>query len=120
MLAVGTDIVRVSRLEKYADEEHDSFLRRVFTPREVDLSAGRASSLAGRWAAKESVLKALGCGIGDVPLTDVEIITGDDGRPTLHLRGRAAEWAHTAGLTDWQVSISHDGDYAVAMVVASG
>jgi len=120
MLAVGTDIVRVSRLDRHAGDDQGRFLQRVFTRREIDLSAGRPSSLAGRWAAKESVLKALGCGIGDVPLTDVEVVPGEDGRPGIHLHDRAAERARAAGLTEWHVSISHDGDYAVATVVASG
>lgn len=114
MIAIGTDIIRVARLDK-----SDRFLRRIFTDAELELCAGRTQSLAGRWAAKEAVLKAFGVGLGELPLTDIEI--GAQGtRPVLRLHGAAAERAQQAGLTDWQVTISHDGDYAVAFVVATG
>jgi len=89
------------------------------TAQEIELGAGRPESLAGRWAAKEAVLKALGVGIGEVPLTDIEI-AAEGTRPVVRLQAAAAELAGTAGLTDWQVTISHDGDYAVAFVVATG
>ncbi len=120
MLAIGTDIVRVTRLEKHVARPDSGFLRRSFTEREREVCGDRVSSLAGRWAAKESVMKALGAGIGEVPLTDIEIDRDADGRPVLRLHGAAALRAEQAGLSHWQVSISHDGEYAVAMVVASG
>jgi holo-[acyl-carrier protein] synthase len=120
MLAIGTDIVRVARLEKHAARPDSGFLHRSFTERELQVCGDRVSSLAGRWAAKESVMKALGAGLGEIPLTDIEIDRDADGRPVLHLHGEAALRAQQVGLNDWQVSISHDGDYAVAMVVASG
>lgn len=114
MIAIGTDIIRVARLDK-----GEGFLRRMFTPAELEFCAGRTESLAGRWAAKEAVMKALGVGIGEVPLTDIEI--GAQGpRPVVRLHGTAAGLAADRGLTDWQVTISHDGDYAVAFVVATG
>lgn len=120
MLAIGTDIVRVARLEKHVARPDSGFLRRSFTDRERHVCGNRVSSLAGRWAAKESVMKALGAGLGEIPLTDIEIDRDDRGRPVVRLLREAARLADTAGLTQWQVSISHDGDYAVAMVVASG
>ncbi|MFN8184085.1 MAG: holo-ACP synthase [Candidatus Nanopelagicales bacterium] len=113
MLAVGTDIVRVSRFH----DRGESFLRRCFTPGEIDLCAGQAQRLAGRWAAKEAVLKALGVGIGEVPLTDIEVLRADTGAPLLSLSGAALIAA--GDLTRWHVSLSHDGDYAVAFVVAT-
>lgn len=114
MISVGADIIRIARLDK-----GERFLRRVFTALEIELCAGRPESLPGRWAAKEAVLKALGVGIGEVPLTDIEI-AAEGTRPVVRLQAAAAELAGTAGLTDWQVTISHDGDYAVAFVVATG
>lgn len=117
MLAVGTDIVRIARLSQHADP---AFLQRSFTAAELESCGGRAESLAGRWAAKEAVMKALGAGVGEVALTDIEIAQEPSGRPQVRLLGGAAERARAAGLTDWQVSISHDGDYAIAAVVASG
>lgn len=117
MLAVGTDIVRIARL---SDLTSPRFLQRSFTAAERELCGGRAESLAGRWAAKEAVMKALGAGVGEVSLTDIEIAREDSGRPVVVLAGTAAARAQAAGLTDWQVSISHDGEYAVATVIASG
>lgn len=119
MLAIGTDIVRIARWEKHAGPG-GSFLRRSLTGAEIEDCGGRSASLAGRWAAKEAVLKALGIGIGEVPLTDIEVLRTSSGRPAVTLSGQAAERAAAQGLTQWQVSISHDGDYAVAFVVATG
>lgn len=116
-LAIGTDLVRIARWEKYATDER--FLRRTFTDAEIALCTGNASCLAGRWAAKEAVLKALGAGIGTVPLTAIEVGREPDGRPVLALHGQALDRARAMGLTRWQVSISHDGEYAVAMVLGS-
>lgn len=119
MIHVGTDLVRIARFERHAQTLGNAFLRRSFTDREVELSAGRTESLAGRWAAKEAVLKALGAGIADIPLTDVEIDQDPSGRPTLSLYREAASRSGEAGITAWAVSISHDGDYAMAVVVGS-
>ncbi len=116
IVAIGTDLARIARWEKHTD----GLLRRSFTPAEIESCAGRAASLAGRWAAKESVLKALGVGIGDVPLTDIEIVRVGQGPPVVVLHGAAAALAKQAGLTEWHVSISHEGDYAIAFVVATG
>jgi holo-[acyl-carrier protein] synthase len=117
MPAVGTDIVRIARL---ADLATPAFRQRSFTAAELDICAGRTESLAGRWAAKEAVMKALGVGVGEVALTDIEIGREESGRPIVSLSGTAATRARAAGLTQWEVSISHDGDYAIATVLASG
>lgn len=114
MIAIGTDIVRIARLDK-----SERFLRRMFTADEIEICGGRAESLAGRWAGKEAVMKALGVGIGEVPLTDIEV-HAEGTRPVVRLHAAAADLAAAAGLSDWQITISHDGDYAVAFVVATG
>lgn len=114
MIHLGTDLVRISRFESRTDH----FLRRSFTEKEITLSGGKAQSLAGRWASKESVLKALGVGMA-VPFTDIEVDADDLGRPVLNLAGVAAERASELGIVQWSVSISHDGDYAIAVVVGS-
>ena len=113
---VGTDLVRVSRLENRGA----GFLKRTFTTAEIELCAGRTQSLAGRWAAKEAVMKALGVGIGELPMTDIEVGSEDSGRPVLSLRGMAHDLAEQAGIVSWSVSIAHDGDYATATVIGSG
>lgn len=114
MPAVGTDIVRVARL---SDLGTPAFLDRSFTPAEIAASHA-APSLAGRWAAKEAVMKALGAGVGEIALTDIETLPDASGRPVVTLHGAAADRARKAGLNHWQVSISHDGDYAIAVALA--
>src|SRR3954470_20585498 len=92
---------------------------RLFTSAErVTTSGGprSAESLAARFAAKEAVAKALGAP-GGLAWHDAEVVTADEGRPTLRLAGRVAAAAAAAGVTRWHLSLSHDGGVAVAMVV---
>jgi holo-[acyl-carrier protein] synthase len=119
VIALGTDLVRISRLERHGSALGDAFLRRVYTPAEVELCAGDVASLAGRWAAKEAVLKALGVGIGEIPLTDVEVGRRPSGQPDLTLHAAAADAAAARGITRWSLSISHDGDYATATAIGT-
>jgi holo-[acyl-carrier protein] synthase len=113
---LGTDLVRVARLSSVRTP---AFTRRTFTAREVQVCRDRPDSLAGRWAVKEAVLKALGVGIAGIPLTDIETDRGPDGEPLLTLRGAALERAQELGIQQWAVSISHDGEYAMAVVIGS-
>ncbi len=115
-MAVGIDLVRVSRIAERA--EHTAFVSRVYTVAEQQLCAGDAARLAGRWAAKEAAMKALGRGIGEIPMVDLEVLAEPTGAPRLVLSGVAASLARAVGWTSWSVSISHEGDYATAVVVA--
>lgn len=118
-LAVGIDIVEVPRIGRALARWGSRFQERVFTPGEQAECAGRVHSLAARFAAKEAAAKALGTGIGAIRWHDVEVICDREGKPHLHLRGRAREIAWRQGLREWAVSLSHTRDNAVAMVVAS-
>jgi holo-[acyl-carrier protein] synthase len=80
----------------------------------------RAESLAGRYAAKEAVAKALGCGIGDVEWKEIEVLGDEQRAPVLYLHGKAAQKAEELGLTTWSVSLSHSQSHAVAVVVMAG
>lgn len=111
---LGTDLVRVARLTSVRTP---AFTRRTFTEREVEVCRDRPDSLAGRWAVKEAVLKALGVGIAGIPLTDIETDRGPAGEPHLRLRGAALTRSQELGIGQWDVSISHDGDYAMAVVI---
>jgi holo-[acyl-carrier protein] synthase len=119
VIALGTDLVRISRLASHRSSAGDAFVRRVFTQRETQLCGEDAACLAGRWAVKEAVMKALGAGIGEIPMTDIEVDRHESGRPVLAVTGRAAQLARDHGITSWAVSISHDGDYATATVIGS-
>ncbi len=118
MLAVGVDILEIERMTRGMARHGERFCDRFFTPREQEQCAGRADSLAGRFAVKEAVGKALGTGIGDVGWKEIEIISDERGRPVLALHGAAAQLAEEQGLGQWAISLSHTATHAVGMAVA--
>lgn len=100
-MRVGTDIIRISRIEKSLTNEH--FKESTFTADEIAYCK-RAESFAGLFAGKEAYLKAVGTGINR-RLNMIEILHDEKGRPYL------------SGIPNSDISISHDGDYAVATVI---
>jgi len=119
-LATGIDLLEIGRLRDAVAAHGNRFLERIFTPRELETSANRIESLAGRFAAKESVAKALGCGIGEVSWKEIEILRAESGAPELVLHGAAERLAKEQGLTAWSLSLSHSQSHAIAMAVAIG
>lgn len=121
-LGIGVDLVDVACLARKLAIS-PGLLHRTFTAAErgtaVSLNDGRRNAfLAGRFAAKEAVLKAFGVGItGELPLTDIEVSAADSGAPTLILHDAALRAAEERGFATFTVSISHDGGFAVAFVV---
>jgi holo-[acyl-carrier protein] synthase len=118
MLAVGVDMIEIERMERGMARRGPRFLNRFFTAQEQEQCAGRAASLAGRFAVKEAVGKALGTGIGDVTWKEVEIVNDERGRPILTLHGAAARLAAARGLRHWAISLSHTSTHAVGLAVA--
>lgn len=118
MLSVGVDILEVDRMSQGIERYGARFCDRFFTDREQAQCAGRAASLAGRFAVKEAVSKALGTGIGDVAWKEIEIVNDERGQPLLNLHGSAALLAAERGLTEWAISLSHTQTHAVGMAVA--
>ena len=116
----GVDIIEISRFETQKPEIRRLFFARVFTVRELSLMRNSLASAAGKFAAKEAVSKALGCGIGDVHWQDIEILQKKNGEPILVLHSRAQEISEALGLTTWSISISHSKQNAVAFAVAAG
>ena len=119
MLAVGVDMIEVARIERGIAKHGDRFYERFFTPQERDYCDGRFASLAGRFAIKEAVGKALGTGIGDIKWTDVEVICDERGRPELTLHNKAKELATQKGLQEWAISLSHTETHAIGFAVAT-
>ena len=119
-LATGVDLVDISRLEEAIRRHGDRFLQRIFTSQELQEVKGNLPSLAGRFAAKEAVAKALGTGIGAVNWREVEVLRGAERQPILHLHGAASQLAEELGLRRWSLSLSHTFTHAIAMVVALG
>jgi len=119
-LRTGVDLIEIARIEEVVSRHGKHYLERIYTPAELELCGKRAESLAGRFAAKEAVAKALGCGIGDVDWKEIEILGDEQNAPVLHLNGKAAQKADELGLASWSVSISHDQSQVVAIAVAIG
>ena len=115
---VGVDLVWVPRLAIII-EEYPASVERIFSPREISDAGSSTASLAARWAVREAVGKILG-GVHRFKLRDVEVGRTPSGRPSLVLTGAAKELAVARGLCRWDVSLAHDGDYALAAVVATG
>lgn len=120
MLTSGIDLIEIKRIERAMARHGERFYRRFFTPQELEYCRDRAASLAGRFAVKEAVAKALGTGIGDFNWTDIEVVCDSRGKPTLTLHNRALEIAQTQGLTEWSVSLSHTDTIAIGLAVAHG
>lgn len=120
ILRTGVDLIEISRIEDVIARHGKHYLERIYTPAELEQCGKRAESLAGRFAAKEAVAKALGCGIGDVSWKEIEILGDEQNAPVLTLYGAADLKAIELGLTSWAVSISHSQSHSVAFVVAIG
>ena len=118
MLTTGVDIIEIPRIKQMLDRYGQRFLNRVFTPDEIAYCRGRAPNLAGRFAAKEAAMKALGTGVRGVSWKDIEVIRADSGAPSLRLHGRAEKRAEWLQVGEMSLSISHSREYAVAFVVA--
>jgi holo-[acyl-carrier protein] synthase len=114
---VGIDIVEVARVAGVVSRWGERFLRRVYTASESERYGKRLPSLAARLAAKEAVMKALGCGRRGVAWREIEVLSLPGGRPSVSLYGRAEEKARVMGIAGFSISLSHTKDYAVAVVL---
>ncbi len=120
MLSVGVDMIEVSRISRAMERHGERFNNRFFTAQELTYCEGQAERLAGRFAVKEAVAKALGTGIGDVRWTEIEVVCDGRGRPELVLHDSARDLAASLGLNQWSISISHTKTYAIGFAVATG
>jgi holo-[acyl-carrier protein] synthase len=116
----GVDLVEIDRLAEMTPPIRARFLKRIYTGRELEICGDNDSSLAGRFAAKEAVAKALGCGIGPISWQEIEILRAENGAPTLNLHGKAQDISLQLGIEDWSISISHSQTHAMAMAVGAG
>lgn len=120
---IGVDSIEIERVARALKRWGDRFCNRFYTVAEVKYCFARRhpqNSLAGRLAAKEAVMKALGLGLGQCRWQDIEIAAETGGRPRVVLAGRAQERAHQLGMSKVWVSITHDRERAVAWAVAEG
>ena len=122
LIGHGIDLVEVARIRDAIERHGDRFLRRIYTAAE-QTQAGegplRVQFLAGRFAAKEAVMKALGTGWArGVAWTDIDVRRLPSGKPELALTGRCRELADGLGIHAWELSITHTGNHAAASAVA--
>jgi len=118
----GIDIVETSRIRRMVEEHGAHFLDRVYTPSEQAYCARNSKRqiehLAGRFAAKEAVLKVIGTGWrGGIAWTDIEIRSEPSGQPVIHLTGECQRIAMEQGIKTWHVSISHIETHATASAI---
>jgi len=122
ILGIGTDMVRISRMERSIAKNRDALARRVLTPREFAIFASSTSSaayLAKRFAVKEAASKAFGTGIGKISWQDFDVVNNEAGAPSLLCSGIAKELMATMGADTVHVSIADEFDLALAFVVIS-
>jgi holo-[acyl-carrier protein] synthase len=120
VLGLGLDLVDVARFERVL-ARRPALARRLFSAEELRYAGtlrNPVPTLAGRFAAKEAVMKALGVGIGAIDWTDVSVLRRPGGAPQLVVGGRAARLADRLGVGGWSISISHTAAVAGAVVAA--
>ena len=117
MLVIGVDIIELDRIAHTVERFQQRFLDRIYTPQEQRYCRGRIPQLAGRFAAKEAVMKALGTGRYGLSWVEIEVVRPRGRAPTLQLHGRAQRIAERQAVRNLTLSISHSRDSAIAFVV---
>jgi holo-[acyl-carrier protein] synthase len=122
IIGIGTDIVECVRIARMIEQHGELFLTRVYTDREIRYCQARKHStehFAGRWAAKEAIMKCLGTGWRrGMAWTDLEVRNDLSGQPRVHICGAARDYAKSLRISDILISISHCRAYATAYAVA--
>lgn len=125
VLGVGIDLVEVARIKSALENAKTGsrFRDRVFTEKEIQYCEGKRQgkyqSYAGRFAAKEALMKALGRGWGSqVNWLDIEILPGPGGKPEISLRNKTSLYADQIGIKQFSLSITHTESYAMAYLIA--
>ena len=119
---IGTDITECVRIAQMIDKHGEVFLNRVYTQQEIVYCSARKAATqhyAGRWAAKEAVLKSIGTGWSrGIHWTDIEVVNAVGGKPSIAIAGEARQICEQRGIGDILISISHCRNYAVAYATA--
>jgi len=122
IIAHGIDLVDFPRIEDMVKRHGERFLDRVFTVAEQKYAQANKNGiekLAGRFAAKEAVMKLVGTGWrGKIAWTDIEVVNTETGQPEVKLSGEVKKIADKLGITQISVSITHTANFAIASAVA--
>ena len=120
-LKVGSDICSIKRIEEVYERYGERFLDRILTESEKKYALSRKKDflarVAARFAAKEATSKVLGTGFYGVGWKDIEVVRLASGEPTIKLHGRAVAVADRRGLTGFELTMSHEREYAIAFVI---
>jgi holo-[acyl-carrier protein] synthase len=124
VLGIGTDITECLRIAQMIERHGELFLNRVYTDHEIQYCQCRKAAtqhFAGRWAAKEAILKALGTGwVKGISWRDIEIRNERGGKPTVAFRGGTRDVVERVGVSEMLISISHCRSHATAYALALG
>ena len=122
IIAHGIDLVDCPRIEEMVARHGERFVQRIFTAAEqayAESNKNKIEKLAGRFAAKEAILKLMGTGWrGKIAWTDIEIINNSSGQPEVTLGGEVEKIADKLGIKHISVSITHTANFAIASAVA--
>lgn len=118
---IGIDLVENVRMERIVHKWGQKFLNRIFSDGEIEYCGRHAHAsihYGARFAAKESFLKALGIGLGmGVKLNDIEVVSNENGKPSLRLRGEAEAEIKKRNISSIHLSLTHTREYAAAIVI---
>lgn len=121
IVGLGLDMAEIERIGEAITRHGAPFLERIYTPQEVaycESHKNRFERYAGRFAAKEAAMKALGTGWRHgIRWRDIEVMRAPGGKPTLHLEGVAREYADRLGVKNIVLTITHSGNFALAQVI---
>jgi len=122
IIGTGIDIIEIDRIKRILNK-YPGFLKRIFAREEIKYFNNRKMSIAtvaGGFAAKEAVVKALGTGVRQFGWKEVRILRDELGKPVVIIKGKAKLVTQNAGIREVLVSISHSRRYAVAQAIAVG
>jgi len=121
---IGTDIVKISRVEELISRYGDRFLKRLFLPAEISYCQSKkrpAIHFAARFAAKEAMLKALGTGLSQgISWKNIEVCRRPGAAPEFSFSGRVAELCRERDINGSMISLSHEQEFALAFVIITG
>lgn len=124
IVGCGIDLVKIERIEKIIKRWGDNFIFRIFTPLEIEYcekkKGNKFQSYAGKFAAKEALLKALGLGLREANWKEIGIKNDELGQPIIDTSGKLKNIASAKGVSKYFITISHSKDYAIAQVILEG
>ncbi|TFZ01166.1 holo-ACP synthase [Ramlibacter rhizophilus] len=122
LVRLGLDLVHIPRIQESLERHGAAFERKLFSAAEIAYAnaspAHRAARFAARFAAKEAVIKAVGLAEHGVSWREIEVVRDENGHCRLRLEGRTLALARERGTSELLLSLTHDGDYAAAVVAA--